>query len=331
MPLDDNNVELNPSDSSEMDVRVDTENTVQLDDAGSSDATGATKEDTLSIVRDVVKEKAAALEAASPAETGDEAEQPPVDQTPKKDPDDENYSDVPFHKHPRFQHLLRKAKTYEQDAKRYQNVQGFLDTNGLSGQEAVDGLEIMALAKTQPAKAWERVKPWIQSLLQASGEVLPEDLAGRVQRGEINQDAAFELSRSRAQLQSFETAKTFEEQQRQRREAETQANSLYQTALDWENDRRAKDPNFEAKLVPIQEKLAYMQMREGKPATKEGVLDQLKRAYEAVILPSAAAQPQRTSQRVTQRAPMSGHASGNAQPKPQTTLDIIRAAKAKGN
>jgi hypothetical protein len=329
MQIDDNELDSTSSVETEtLDAVTDLAPLEDVTEADSSTPQGATEDSTLSIVRDVVENKKDQSEAASPAE-GQEAGEKPGDQdNTKKEPDNENYSDVPFNKHPRFQELLRKTKVYKEDATRYQHVQTFMDENGISAEEAADGFVIMGLIKTNPQEAWKRMKPIVQQVLIAAGEVLPEDLQQRVQKGELSPDAAYEVSRSRATVQSVETGRSFQEQQSQRRQHIELANSLVNAASTWEADRRAKDPNFEAKLVPLQKELAWIQSQEGKPRTAEGVQDQLKRAYAAVVPPTPAA-PARPSaaQRPPQRPNMSAQISGTATPKPQSTLDIIRQVK----
>src|SRR5690625_2232221 len=144
--LDAKNEELEPSTSSALDEAVEQDEDLRPDDADSSPATGeeSSEAETLSVVRDVVgdEEEAPAEEQASPAE-GEEAGPEAGDDAPEaKEQDDEDYTDVPFHKHPRFQQLLRKAKTHEEDAKRYQNVQSFIDQHGLQADEAAELLVI---------------------------------------------------------------------------------------------------------------------------------------------------------------------------------------------
>lgn len=298
-------------------------------DATSSAATDEAK-DTLSIVRDVVDDRKEPEAPASSAE-GEEAGSTTGDQSTKKEPDDENYSDVPFNKHPRFQHLLRKTKVYQADAQRYRNVQGFLDQNGLSSEEAADMLTIGALAKTNPAKAWEQVKPWVQKLLVAAGEVLPDELQQRVTSGELTREAALEVSRSRAQVQSFEAQRSFEEQRRQRQAESERVSSLQGAAQSWEEDRRKRDPNFDAKLQPIMKEIAFLHATEGRPDTPEGVRDQLQRAYKAVndtiksAVPIAPVQQRKPALRPV----MGGQVAGNAQAAPKDTLGIIEAELSK--
>ena len=92
-----------------------------------------------------------------------------------------------------------------------------------------------------------------------------------------------------------------------------------------------RDPNFEAKLIPLQKELAFIQMREGRPTPGDvaGVQNQLKRAYDAVVVPTQTAAPMQTRPSVLARPSMSGQSNTQTQAAPQTTLDIVRAARAQ--
>lgn len=294
------------------------------DGADSSDAQGEGESSTLSIVRDVVA--ARDKPAASPAEGQEAGESPDDAGTQSPERDDEDYSDVPFNKHPRFRDLLRKAKSNEADAVRYRNVQTYLDNNGIAPEEAAEGFAIMAAMKTNPVEAWKMLKPHVQTLLQAAGEVLPETLAQRVQTGEISREAAQEIARAEARAQAVETGRTFEQQRAERQRMTEHANSLRGAAEDWEQDRLRKDPNFAAKQESLIKELLYLQQTEGRPNTPEGVRDQLNRAYKAVVpapIRSVPAAPKVGQQAPVKPSAISGGASSNSRPAPKTTLDII--------
>jgi hypothetical protein len=320
-PLDDKEQDLDSSSGSET---LDAGKVDQTEPTGadSSAAQDDADKSVLSIVRDVVGEKVEPEPAAASSAEGEEVGQSADD--PAKTQDDENYSDVPFNKHPRFQQLLTRVKTSEADAKRYQNVQTYLDSNGVSSEEAADALLVAALAKTNPAKAWEQVRPWLNKLLVAAGEVLPDELQQRVQAGELTRDAALEVSRSRATVQSFQTQRELEQQRQQREAADAAANSILSAATSWEQDRQQKDPNFAAKVAPLQREIAYLHATEGRPTTPEGVKDQLTRAYKAVndaYVPPAAPRP--TPRPV--RPVTGGQVSGSVQPVMNSILDIVKA------
>ncbi len=321
---DDNDLEPNSSDGADTLDVADTSKPDKSAAANSSVAEGETDgNEILNVVRDVVDEREDKPQTASPAE-GDVAGET-GGTTSKKEPDNEGFSDVPFHKHPRFQDLIRERNGLQEDATRYQNVQGFLDTHGLSSDEAANGLITFAKAKTDPAGAWNDIKPWVQELLVRAGEVLPDDLQKRVAAGEFSQEAAFEISRSRAKAASVEGRQSFETQQRERREQVALGNSITKTATDWEMDRRIKDPNYGAKIIPLQKEIAYLQKTEGMPKTPEDVLEQLKRAYKAVNDSFKAAPAPRAQMRPAVRPVTGGQVSGNVREAPKSTLEIIRA------
>ena len=300
-----------------------------IENAASSPAEGEDK-DMLSIVRDVVDKKAAEAksEAASPAageETGDS-------EASKKDGADD-YSDVPFNKHPRFKaviternNLRGEISTLKPDAERYRNVQTFLDQNGMSAEEASELLIVGSLIKTNPVEAWTRIKPRIQALLVAAGEIVPDELQPRVQNGELSHEAALELSRARAKAEALAASQSFREQVEARRSQEAMANSLRDTAQAWADDRTTKDPNFSAKMPLLQKEITWLQSQEGKPNTPEGVKDQLARAYKAVNELGQFAAPAPPAPKPRAITPVrGGQIAGNQRPAEQTTLDIIRA------
>jgi type II secretory pathway pseudopilin PulG len=330
-PLDDQIEDMDPSNMSDLDETAAVkENLTTAEHAASSPATGEDDNDLLSVVRDVVKDRKV-VDTASPAE-GEEVEGLTGEQLKK--PDDENYSDVPFNKHPRFQQLLRKAKTYEQDAGRYHNVERFLFDAGISSEEAFDGLTIMGLAKTNPAQAWQQIRPWLEKLVVAAGEVIPDDLRQRVAKGELTQDAAIEVSKARATTASLQAAQSFRQQQEQRRQEMDSGHAIQQAAAAWENDRLAKDPNFATKQPAIMKEVLFLQRTEGMPKTPQEVTDMLKKAYKTVndgLKPAPVVVPQT---RQPQRPVTGGQVAGNQRPTPagkeMSTLDIIRANRRAG-
>lgn len=301
-------------------------------DAQSSSATDVAESPTLSIVRDVVaKEAEANPQGSSPAadEDGAQAADPDQDQPEATEASVEAEDDetkYPKRAQKRIRELVEEKKTLEADATRYRNVETFLRDNGLAPDEAADGLQIMALAKTNPVEAWERIKPWVEKVAIAAGVIMPSDLQQQVQQGYLTRDAALELSKTRAKLGAVEAQRQFEQQRAQEQAALNYQQAVVGAAQTWEQDRRVKDPNFEAKLPALQREIAYLHATEGRANTPEGVKDQCERAYKAVNaqaqrFAAASAAPVRRAV-----APVTGgQVAGNPAPKPESTLDIIRA------
>ena len=322
-----------PEDAQEQETPV-------AETAEPSAATGETDDtDLLSVVRDVVGKQSEAEDdqTASPAE-GEETVEAESAAT-----DDEDYSKIPFAKHPDFKKLVRKkneyrdkarafetqAREYEQDAVRYREVQNFMDHNNLAANEAAELLIVGGLMKTNPVEAWRRAQPTIQKLLVAAGELLPDDLAQRVQRGELNPASAMAESRARAMQMSMQRTQSFQEQRRQQQDAQNAVSANKQAAISWATDREQKDPNFAAKMPSLQREITFLQRTEGVPQDPQGVQEQLARAYKAVNAafraPQAAPQAQ---QRPAQKKPITpvrgGQVAGNAGQSELSTMDIVR-------
>lgn len=321
---DDNDIqELASSASSDLDAQTVAAEAAASEAAKSSTATGENDDvDLLSVVRDVVTESRTTDQTASPAE-GVEANGQSTDEGKATGADDE-FANVPFNKHPRFQGLVRERNALRVDAERYTNVQNFIDSHGLTAEEAADGLVIFGLMKTDPVEAWKRAKPTIQKLLIAAGEALPDDLRERVAKGEMSSDAAMEVSRSRASVQAVHASRSFEQQRSQQREQQDAVNAITGAATAWETDRRQKDPNFEAKMQPLMDRVYILQRQEGIPNTPAGVTEQLNRAYKSLVVaaPKPVIIPPRPVTPVR-----GGQVAGNQRPETMSTLDIVRARR----
>lgn len=332
MPELDANMDARSSDVSEtLDETVNTEADAEvIDDGGakSSDAQdGAVEQSTLDIVRDVVKDDEDDEEDAPAADASTETPQEGEESEQVADEDDEGFSDVPFNQHPRFKQLLRQRDVYRTDAQEYRKITDFMKASSLSGEDAAQGFQIMAAMKTDPIKAWELLKPHVQAVLVAAGEVLPAELEQRVQTGEISREAAMSWNRDRARAGSFETQQSHLRQQSERQAQEARAMEIQNTAAQWERDRQLRDPRFGEKLEPLKREIAYLQATEGRPTTPEGVRAQLQKAYDAVKLPEASA-PKTAPQA---KKPVIGGSVSNANAKPEarSTLDIIDQVEAE--
>lgn len=301
------------------------------DGEGSSASQAQTDEGLLGVVRDAAPAKKPDAAAASPAngaETGDK----PGEGAPKQ-PDNENYSDVPFNKHPRFRQLLSERNANKGDAERYRQVDTFIRDNGMTATEAADLLTVGAMAKTNPAKAWELARPWVENLLKAAGEVLSPELQQAVQEGRMTTEAAYEVSRSRASVASMEASRTFEGQRREQQTRDEASRSITTAAEDWETDRRAKDPAYDTKLEQIHREIAWRHHNGDIPKTPAEVKAQLDDAYKAVnaaLKPPATppANPGRQPPARTAKTPVTGGsvAGGNAKAAPRSMLEVVQQA-----
>lgn len=316
----------------EQDV-VSPDTSTQIEDvaAESSPAPSVEEPDFLTVARSVIDNteesegdepeisKAADDQSDALASQADD-EEPQEEQA---EPDDENFSDAPFHNHPRFKKLIAQRNEFRTGHQEYQKIQSYLIENGLSNEEAAEGFEVMALLKRDPEAAWARLKPIVQSLLVATGSVLPDDLKARVQQGELTRDAALEMSRLRAGKQAL-TQQQQLEQQRQAYVQQHQAQQAIRTEVaNWEQSMRQRDPDLEAKFDAIEGHVLKLHRVEGQPRTPAEARNQLERAYEAANKMFASVQPRRPERKPV----IGGRVSGSPQASaPASMEDVVRKA-----
>lgn len=295
-------------------------------------------EDTLAIVQDVVGEES--KDAAPDSSSEGEEEQ---NDAQTEDLSDEEMANLPFGKHPRFQQVLSqikdaraqveeltaKASQFETDAGRYRNTEAFLQNNNLTGEEAAGGLEVLALAKTNPVRAWEQIKPWVTQLATAAGAMVSPDLQKRVQEGQLSPEAARELAMANARSTAAEAQNRVAAEQAQRHQQQQAQQLIVATVSGWEQERQARDPNFGAKQHALQREVAFLQSREGKPTDAVGVKQQLDAAYAAVNQTFTPAAPKPAAKKAI--TPVTGgQSAGKAQTDSASTVSIIDDVMSKG-
>lgn len=321
--LDDE--ELGSSASTEKDDVVDD----AVDDkADSSAADDSDDGELLSIVRDAVSAKDDVEEPAGPGsqpEEGEDSQQAELSNA-EMDPETEEYKDVPFHKHRRFQQVLREKRMYKEAAQRAYNIDNFLNNVGLAPDEAHNLLEIGGLMKTHPREAWERMKPAVMKVMEAAGEILPPDLQQAVDMGDMSPEQAYQISIAKARANSEHTSLAWREQQMRQHQLHQQAESLRNAASSWQMTRQQTDPSFAQKLPLIMREVAFQQAQGVRAQTPMEVQAQLEKAYAAVTSSTVApAAPAKQAKR-----PITGGQGGSAKPAaPATPMDIIQGVLAQ--
>lgn len=320
------------STAPELDENAETTEVEATPAESSTATTDETEPDTLSVVRDVVDARASEEAEAAPSAEGEEGTG--AEETPAGGEDNENFSDVPFHQHPRFKQLVNERNALRPAAANYRNVENFLGQVNISPAEAADAMEIAGLMKTDPQEAWKRLQPGLQTLLIAAGEVLTPDLEQMVESKAMTREAALEVSRSRAAVSASTKKTQFEQERGQRQQQTQQGQAIHDAAKTWEAGRMLKDPNFAAKAPLIRKKIEFLHSTGQVPTTAEGVTEQLRLVYGAVnreLGVAAAAQTRQQQQKKPALRPITGgQVAGNAAnaSAPKSTMDVIRQVRA---
>lgn len=296
-----------------------------------TDQPGETEDSLLAVVQSVSAEKAETTESADQPSDSPSAEQ--SQETTEQQVDDrkeDDFSDVPFNKHPRFRELVKeknayKAKLaeYEPDAQQYREIQSFMEKAQLSAEEVAEGLMLMAEMKSgDPVKAYEALTRKVETLALASGKKLPADLEQRIEQGYVDRETAESLYQQQVAAQRQAAQAQAQLEQRTRKDAQAQVQAIAGAVATWESATRAGDPDFDLKADFVKDRVRAHMAAHGMPKSAEEALQISRQAYEAVTQTLQRARGPKPAMRPA----VGGKVNGSAAPEPRNLLDVIRQA-----
>lgn len=222
--------------------------------------------DLLSVVKNAVQKEETTEAGSSAAEGVDgtkpgEAEPKPEEGKVEGEAEAEADKKLPFHEHPRWKEVVAERNELREDAGRFREISGFMDQHGLTGDEVAEGFDIMAKLKSGKPETLAEARDYFASRLafldDALGNTLPEDLRERVETGEMSEEAAQELARSKAAAKIAETQLTTREaaetEGRDRAARQATATAMATAVDDWETRQKVADPDYpkKAELVEV--------------------------------------------------------------------------------
>jgi hypothetical protein len=304
---------------------------VAEDTASSSDATEVEAE-TQETLADVVQE------AFQPAEeTSVEVEATEETETVESYDDSENNAEasesddklLPFHKHPRFKGIVAEKNELKETVSRLQNdsdqyskITDFISQNNLSAKDAVEGFKIMSAIKNNPESAYGILGHHLNNVSKATGRRLPKDIQAKVDDGFLDEDAAKELSQSRASLAREQNLRKSDQEKVRRQQVDSQSDMLSGALQSWGESTLAKDMDFGLKQEEFNDRVVALVNERGQPGTQTEVLALVEDAYETVNKRFKARQPQPT----TLRTATGGKLSGTPRTEPKSLSDAISMA-----
>jgi hypothetical protein len=226
---------------------------------------------------------------------------------------------VPFHNHPRWKEMVSEREALKPKAEQYEKITTFMKQNALSETEMVEGFNIMAMMKQDPAKAYAALRGYVDQLAPLAGEVLPEDLKKRVDDGFDSEESAKELARLRAERE-FAAARQREafERQEQERAAQSQR-EMVSAVTSWEQAEEAKDPDWSKKYNLVNDRVRVLLTTE-RPATPTDAIKLAQRALSDVNASLSSV----TGRNTPIKAPTSSMSSASTRPNPRSLLDVVK-------
>lgn len=318
---------------------VDTTQTTQVVENTSAESTpaqpeGDKQETMLSTVLGVLKgsaEEPPASDASGDKPEGDAAQEAKPEE-PLGEFSEEELKGLGARAQRRIRDLAAKVKTVNEQfeavrpkVETFDKILNFVESRGLSTQEVDFTFAVMGAMKTNPAAAYEALKPVMAQLEARVGVKLPDDLAEDVRLGLITEERARELSQTRAAAKiNGERAETISRQTQEQAQAQATQQfigGVHSAVATWEQTQRARDPDWNQKSDIIAEKLELAFMKNGADIKSPQQAVQLaNQVLESVNKMFARAKPAPKEIRPV----MGGSSSPRSAPAPQSMLDVVK-------
>lgn len=217
------------------------------------------------------------------------------------------------------------------DAGRYRSLRTYMETNDLADQEVADlfvaGADLKSGEPKRLQSFLDRVLPLVQQALMATGQMTPPELYEQVENGEMTEEAAREIARSRAETaaanqRSAKAERTATEQQATRDKA-THSEAVLSAVDTWRAKTRAADPDFDAKQDVMTKYAQALVAQKGLPKTAEQAVEYTNEVYGQV---NKLFEQTRPSRKATRPTPAPGTSSPRSSPQaePGSLEDVIR-------
>ena len=289
---------------------------VEEDSASSSDAPEVEAESTETL-EDVVQDALGPLEddVVEEAEATEETEttEEQIELSDEETPKSEEYKDVPFNKHPRFRKLVAEknelketAERLQNDSEQYAKITDFIDKNNLTAKDSVEGFKIMAAIRNNPELAYKMLGHHLGNVSKVTGRSLPKDIQAKVDDGFLDEDAAKELSQTRAKLAREQNLRKADHARGVKQQSINQSEMLSSALQTWGETTLAKDVDFSLKQPEFNDRVVALVNERGQPQTQAEVLSLVEDAYETVNERFKARLPQPSAMKTATGGKLSG-------------------------
>lgn len=221
-----------------------------------------------------------------------------------------------------------QAAALKPDADNYQAIRSFMRQNSLADQEVADLFKAGADLKSGDPKRLLNfisvVQPLLNMALEATGQMVPQDLRTQVESGEVSEEVARQLAASRHQAAVATAQAQAARAAVQTRDSEQVRQGITTAVNTWAATKSATDPDFARKQEVMRRMAQGIVAEKGIPQTPADAVAIYEQAYAEANRALGLARTQKAATRPTPSAQTSGTRTG-VQPAPQSLADVIDA------
>lgn len=254
------------------------------------------------------------------------------------DPTDEELADLRAKPRKRIAKLLsqrnaarRELDVLKPDAENYRAIRTYMTETGLVNDDVANLFKFGAHLKTGNfEEAFKIAEPFFRVILEGTGRAIPQDLRGRVESGEMSEDAARTVARERMARAAAEQRVQTTESKVQEERATAHSQAIHAATAEWEASVRATDLDFDLKAEPMKRFAMALVAERGLPKNPQEAVAYAKKAYDDATAFLRAAQP---APKPSRPAPSPGTSSPRSAPSsttPSSLHDAIMAGLSAG-
>lgn len=178
--------------------------------------------------------------------------------------------------------LARQRDELKAPAERTRQMDAYMQTHGISREDAIGAFEVMALMRTSPKEALTRLRELSYQLSTSIGETIPKDIQDKIDAGTIDEATGKELAIARAQAGGFKQATETLTAQSQADQDRANKAAITQDVNAWEASVTKRDPDFAAKKPLIETHFRALLQSGEKLQSSADAVRLMKKAYTQV-------------------------------------------------
>jgi hypothetical protein len=239
---------------------------------------------------DAVKASLAKDEAPPASSANKDSKDDPTAKAPEAESDEEDERDpgelteedkklLSAKTQARIRNLTHQRDELREPAERFRRIQAFQHETGVSSDEIVQALDVLALVRSNPGEALKRAREFAYNLSLSLGETLPPDIQDKVSKGQIDEATGRELALARVKADGFQQRVEVSEAERQAQATQAFKSDVSGAVNAWEEQVTKRDPDFAKKKPLIQSNFRALIQEGNQIKSKDDAVRLMKEAY----------------------------------------------------
>lgn len=147
----------------------------------------------------------------------------------------------------KYQELSAERESVKQEVQNYREINSFCQRHSITAEKFETLLKFAALSESDPTNALQVIKPMLDGIRESTGDVLPSDLAKKVEDGKMELEDAKEMARLRGSKTSMVARSQRERELAQQNAAQENQRQAFAAVSAWQEAKTKVNPDYKPK------------------------------------------------------------------------------------